>query len=45
VSVSEVVEKGRLCWFGHVERKDVEDWVTRCRMFEVVAKRGKGKTR
>jgi len=35
VSVSEVVEKNRLRWFGHVERKDVEDWVSRCRKLEL----------
>jgi len=39
VSVSEVVEKNRLRWFGgHVERKDVEDWASRCRKLEVVVK-------
>jgi len=41
VSVSEVVEKNRLRWFGHVERKDVEDWVSRCRKLEVVGNRGR----
>jgi len=41
VSVSEVVEKNRLRWFGHVEKKDVEDWVSRCRKLEVVGKRGR----
>jgi len=39
--VSEVVEKNRLRWFGHVERKDVEDWVSRCRKLEVVGNRGR----
>jgi len=42
VSVSEVMEKNRLGWFGHVERKDVEDWVSRCRKLEVVGNRGRG---
>jgi len=45
VSVSEVVEKNRLRWFGHVERKDVEDWVSRCRKLEVVGNRGRGRPR
>jgi len=40
-----VVEKNRLCWFGHVERKDVEDWVSRCRKLEVVCNRGVGRPR
>jgi len=31
VSVAEVVWKGRLRWYEHVERKDVEDWVSKCR--------------
>src|SRR6266496_608764 len=29
VSVVEIVEKGRLRWFGHVERKIAEDWVSK----------------
>ena len=26
----EVVRRGRLRWFGHVERKADEDWVKKC---------------
>jgi len=33
--VADVVRKGRLRWYGHVERKDVEDWVSKCRRLEV----------
>jgi len=33
VSVADVVRKGRIRWYGHVERKDVEDWVSKCRRF------------
>jgi len=44
VSVSEVVEKDMLRWFGHVERKDVEYWVSRCRKLEVVGYRGRGRS-
>ena len=29
--VANVVRKNRLGWFGHLERKDVEDWVSACR--------------
>jgi len=35
VSVADVVRKGRLRCYGHVERKDVEDWVSKCRRLEV----------
>jgi len=35
VSAADVVRKGRLCWYGHVEMKDVEDWVSKCRRLEV----------
>jgi len=31
VSVTDVVWKGRLRWYGHVDRKDVEDWVSKSR--------------
>ena len=30
-SVDEVVRHGRLMWFGHVERKSGNDWVSDCR--------------
>ena len=30
--VSILVKRGRLRWFGHVERKDKEDWVSACRI-------------
>ena len=34
VSVSSMVSRGRLRWFGHVERKNVDDWVSACRKLE-----------
>ena len=34
-SVIEVVRQGRLRWFGHVERKSREDYVSACRELEV----------
>ena len=30
-NVAEVVRRGRLRWFGHVERKDKDEWVSACR--------------
>ena len=30
-SVAEVVWRGTLRWFGHVERKNGDDWVSACR--------------
>ena len=29
--VVNVMRRGRLCWFGHVERKSVSDWVSASR--------------
>ena len=46
--VATVVRRGRLRWFGHLERKGNEDWVSACRKYEVgsaVGKRGKGRPR
>src|SRR5437867_9661955 len=42
VSVDRVVRRGRLRWFGHVERKEADDWVSKCRNFEVVSGVKKG---
>src|SRR6478609_9307356 len=41
--VLEVARIGRLRWFGHLERKEESDWVTRCRFLEVEGKRGSGR--
>ena len=43
--VVEVMRRGRLRWFGHVERKEVDDGVSACRNLEVVGNRGSGKPR
>ena len=32
-------------WFGHVERKEVGDWVSACRNLEVAGSRGRGRPR
>ena len=34
-SVADVVRHGRLRWFGHLERRSVDDWVSACRKVEV----------
>ena len=36
---------GRLRWFGHVERKEVDDWVSACRNLQVAGSRGRGRPR
>ena len=41
VSVSDVVRQGRLKWFGHVEHKDADDWVSACRNMVVSGERGR----
>src|SRR5437867_1796409 len=45
VGVDRVVRCGRLRWFGHVERKKADDWVSKCRNLEVVggARKGRGR--
>src|SRR3989442_14229647 len=43
--VEEVVRRGRLRWFGHVERKEADDWVSKCRNLEVVGGVRKGRPR
>mgnify|MGYP003454445976 CR=1 FL=1 len=37
--VADVMRRGRLRWFGHLERKDTGDWVSACRYFEVAGPR------
>ena len=43
-SVAEVVRRGRLRWFKHVERKDKDDWASACRHLHVdgIRPRGRG---
>ena len=45
VSVSDLVRQGRLRWFGHVERKDADNWVSACRNMAVSGERGRGRGR
>ena len=35
-AVTDIVERGRLRWLGHVERKADDDWVKKCTKVEVV---------
>ena len=37
------MRRGRLRWFGRVERKEVNDWVSACRNLEVAGSRSKGR--
>jgi len=41
--VVDVMKRGRLLWFGHVERKPWEDWVKMCRYVVVVGVQSKGR--
>ena len=43
--VVEIMRRGRLRWFGHVERKEADDWVSACKNFEVAGSRGRGRPR
>ena len=44
--IGEMLRRARLRWFGHVMRKDDDDWVKRCMNLTVegTAPRGKKKT-
>ena len=44
-SVADVVRGGRLRWFGHLECKIVDDWVSACRKRKVAGVRCKGRNR
>ena len=41
--VADVVRRGRLRWFGHLERKDSTDWTSACRNITVIGSRGRGR--
>ena len=44
-SIDEVVRRDRLRWFGHVERKSGDDWVSACRNVVVAGVRCAGRER
>ena len=43
--VANVVRHGRLRWFGHLERKSENDWVSSCRYTEVAGVKCVGRDR
>src|SRR5260221_8246293 len=43
--VFDVVRRGRLRWFGHIERKNKDDWVAACRDMVVEGEKGRGRGR
>ena len=44
-SIRNAVQKRRLRWFGHVERMNADNWVKKCREFNVPGPRGRGRPR
>ena len=42
-SMDRVGSRGRLRWYGHVERKNADDWVYKCRNLEVAGGIRKGR--
>ena len=41
--VMDVIRRGRLRWYGHVMRKQDEDWVKKCISMEVDGKKPRGR--
>ena len=44
-SVVAVMRRGRLSWFGHVERKEVDDWISARSNLEMAGSRCMGRPR
>ena len=44
-SIRECVRKGRLRWFGHIERREDSNWIKRCRDLVVDGPAGRGRPR
>ena len=38
-----VLQQNRLCWYGHVLRKEDNDWVKKCMEYEVEGPRPRGR--
>ena len=43
VGITSVLQQNRLRWYGHVLRKDYNDWVKKCMEYEVVGSRPRGR--
>jgi len=43
VDITSLLQQNRLRWYGHVLRKDDNDWVKKCMEFEVVGSRPRGR--
>ena len=41
--IMDVIRRGRLRWYGHVMRKQDEDWVKKCISMEVDCKKPRGR--
>jgi hypothetical protein len=44
-SISELVRRARLRWFGHIDRKEQGDWVSACRNVVVGGNKPRGRGR
>ena len=45
MGVAKIVRHCRLRWFGHVERKNADDWVKKCRAMVVEGGKSRGRNR
>jgi len=43
VDITSLLQQNRLRWYGHVLRKDDNDWVKKCMEHEVVGSRPRGR--
>ena len=43
--ITTVIRSGRLRWYGHVMRKNDEDWVKKCMEFRVEGRKPVGRPR
>ena len=44
-SVSDVLRRNRLSWFGYVEKKNDDDWVKACQRLEVAGGRDRDRSK
>ena len=45
MDIEAILKRNRLRWFGHVERKDKEDWLRKCMYMEVEGARKESRGR